>query len=291
MSVSSALDAIRFTSYESFTHSHPRDSYRVLPGHSMSSYAVVATAAKPAQGAWTHVQPLSEHMAQFVCDGCDAYFAPNQRRFRCADCMDFDLCEACFYAPRAHPPEHAFYVVCRSVHLPCRGLLPDQTSLEVVPLDRLRVSLPHLYAEIPELDRVCFGAHAWPMAQVERYNTREGKHSDALVAKRRDVYGRTETALAALVLSRFDNEESFAHIDSLAVSPAWQGRGVGDLCITHVFTRARMIGLRNASLHVDPQNTRALALYMKRGFLVADLIDDYYGYDTPGYLMHAPLSE
>jgi ribosomal protein S18 acetylase RimI-like enzyme len=291
ISTPSVLDGIRFTTAEAFARAVPLDSVRMLPGHNPGSVGIVARTAKAGHGAWTQVQPLPDTRqpaACFVCDGCDAYFGEGQRRFRCADCFDFDLCEACFYA-RSHPAEHAFYVLCRGVHLPCRGLLPDRTSFEVVPLARLSRDEPHLFAQIEELDRLCFGDHAWPIAQVERFAHGEHHHSDAIVARRKDAYGRTETALAALVLYRYSPAERSVLIASLAVAPSWQGKGMGDMCLSHVFVRARAMGLQCATLQVNPTNDRALALYLKRGFHVVDLLEHYYGLDQPGYLMEAPL--
>lgn len=54
---------------------------------------------------------------------------------------------------------------------------------------------------------------------------------------------------------------------SLAVAPAWRGRGVGRALLRGVLAEARAVGLDKISLSVEPDNLAA-ALYASEGFEV-----------------------
>lgn len=56
------------------------------------------------------------------------------------------------------------------------------------------------------------------------------------------------------------------YIDTLAVAPGNQGRGIGRALIRAAKERARLAG-KPAGLLVEPENTRARALYTSEGFL------------------------
>ena len=35
------------------------------------------------------------------CDGCQRSFEPDEKVYRCLDCVDFDFCPACFHTQGA----------------------------------------------------------------------------------------------------------------------------------------------------------------------------------------------
>ena len=93
--------------------------------------------ASRCNGGRVHKAPLSmlscklEHVVDqespygFICDWCERSIARNACRFRCADCLDYDLCASCFshYRPTEHCTRHAFYVCRGNLILPPRNIL------------------------------------------------------------------------------------------------------------------------------------------------------------------------
>ena len=63
--------------------------------------------------------------------------------------------------------------------------------------------------------------------------------------------------------------ESF-YINMIAVYPRFRGRGVGGALMTQVDRLAREAGCTRASIEVFDSNERALRLYLKLGFRIAD---------------------
>jgi ribosomal-protein-alanine N-acetyltransferase len=57
-----------------------------------------------------------------------------------------------------------------------------------------------------------------------------------------------------------------AHINTLAVHPAWRGLGLGEQLLLHALAQARAEGARLATLEVRASNTVAQRLYSKHGF-------------------------
>ncbi len=58
------------------------------------------------------------------------------------------------------------------------------------------------------------------------------------------------------------------YIDTLSVTDAWRGRGVGSMLLAEAERRARAMGLRACSLSVDLTNPDAQRLYERRGYCV-----------------------
>jgi ribosomal protein S18 acetylase RimI-like enzyme len=71
-------------------------------------------------------EPASDVHDDIVCDGCDG--AVVGRRWKCAQCEDFDLCDAC-YATADHRLKHAFFLVPLSL-----ARFAGRPSLKLAPL-------------------------------------------------------------------------------------------------------------------------------------------------------------
>jgi ribosomal-protein-alanine N-acetyltransferase len=67
-----------------------------------------------------------------------------------------------------------------------------------------------------------------------------------------------------------------AHITTLAVHPAWRGRGLGKLLVTVLMQAAWQRQMGWATLEVRPSNVGAIALYRKFGFTEVGLRPRYY---------------
>ncbi len=58
-----------------------------------------------------------------------------------------------------------------------------------------------------------------------------------------------------------------AELANIAITPAWQGQGIGTAIIAALETIARENGLAEVEIGVDVENGRALALYERLGYV------------------------
>jgi len=67
-----------------------------------------------------------------------------------------------------------------------------------------------------------------------------------------------------------------AELLALAVTPEWQGKGLGAVLLQAVMKELQAAGCRRCLLEVRRSNTRALHLYAKMGFVPAGIRKGYY---------------
>ncbi|NLP36590.1 MAG: ribosomal protein S18-alanine N-acetyltransferase [Firmicutes bacterium] len=67
-----------------------------------------------------------------------------------------------------------------------------------------------------------------------------------------------------------------AHITTLAVSPQWQGKGIGKTLLQHVINEADSKGAVRMTLEVRVSNSKAQELYKKFGFVACGRRPNYY---------------
>lgn len=67
-----------------------------------------------------------------------------------------------------------------------------------------------------------------------------------------------------------------AHLMNIAVTPPFQGQGLGELLLLVVLDNMRALGAATCTLEVRPSNIRAQALYKHLGFSVAGRRKRYY---------------
>lgn len=67
-----------------------------------------------------------------------------------------------------------------------------------------------------------------------------------------------------------------AHVTNLAVSPAWQGKGIGKALLAHLIREAAGRGAGRMTLEVRVSNRRAQELYKKFGFVSCGIRPKYY---------------
>lgn len=80
-----------------------------------------------------------------------------------------------------------------------------------------------------------------------------------------------------------------ADVQTVAVAPDAQGRGIGTTLVRALQERARIRGARVLHLEVRADNARALAVYARLGFATVGRRRDYYGRGSDAVLMSAPL--
>lgn len=67
-----------------------------------------------------------------------------------------------------------------------------------------------------------------------------------------------------------------AHITTLAVTPAWQGQGLGRQLLEHLIAEAALKGAKRMTLEVRVSNHKAQKLYKKHGFVACGVRPNYY---------------
>ncbi len=110
-------------------------------------------------------------------------------------------------------------------------------------------------------------AHPWSAQEIAALIAR----STTLAAAALDP-ARGE--LRGFVLSRLAADE--AEILTIAVEPALRGRGVGSALLSESLRQARNAGAKSMFLEVDENNTPALALYARFGFVKVGERVGYY---------------
>lgn len=151
------------------------------------------------------------------------------------------------------------------------------------------VCLPLVEADIPavlDLDQRCLGG-LWTRSGYQR--ELESPHSDLL------VLATVSADISALAPSLAPSPQNRAHTDftllgvgclwaileeahitTLAIEPAHQGRKLGQLLLTELLLQGHRRGLTRATLEVRASNERALSLYQKLSFKEAGQRKRYY---------------
>jgi ribosomal-protein-alanine N-acetyltransferase len=101
-----------------------------------------------------------------------------------------------------------------------------------------------------------------------------------------------ETPVVGYVLGPVDTwrDPPRAHIDSIAVLPEVQKKGIGARLLRSFVTEARRQGCTRVTLEVSTANEGGLAFFTKHGFRKTRRLPDYYGKDLSGLLMAVDLT-
>lgn len=91
----------------------------------------------------------------------------------------------------------------------------------------------------------------------------------------------------AIVLWRKNSTK--AHLYTIAVDPAFQGRGLGKRLLDVCLKEARRRGCDRFSLEVRADNNRAIALYKKSGYEITGRVAKYYEDDCDALQMQKSL--
>jgi len=76
-----------------------------------------------------------------------------------------------------------------------------------------------------------------------------------------------------------------AHLNNIAVAPAWQGTGIGTVLLCDLVRTALAKGLAHLTLEVQVGNEPALALYRRFGLAPVGVRPDYYGAGRDALIM------
>jgi len=80
-----------------------------------------------------------------------------------------------------------------------------------------------------------------------------------------------------------------AHIDSIAVLPAYQHIGIGARLLQSFLKEVRRRGCTRVTLEVSTANATGLTFFAKHGFRQKRRLPDYYGKDLPALFMAVEL--
>lgn len=146
-------------------------------------------------------------------------------------------------------------------------------------LERMRWwDLDHVLA----LERALFGSDAWTLGQFWSELARVPESRWYLVA--RD--GQEVLGYAGVFVVGPE-----ADVQTVAVAPSAQGRGIGSLLVSALADRARQRRARVLHLEVRADNGPALGLYRRLGFVVDGRRRDYYGRGRDAVLMSLRLGD
>ncbi len=142
-------------------------------------------------------------------------------------------------------------------------------------IDIRRFERRHL-KRVLEIERDSFGRDAWPgEAFLESWRESPELFLIARLGRRIAGYSIARTTWRG------------AELDSIAVDPRYQGRGVAQALLAG--TRARL-GSRPLRLMVETDNTRALSFYRQSGFVRTRLVRHYYGRGRDAWRMQLASS-
>jgi len=147
--------------------------------------------------------------------------------------------------------------------------------------------VPATLADLPALERLealCFDASVAVSRRQFRYLL-ASPASRIFVLRHEGVVAADE-----IVTCRRDRRGLSARLYSLAVDPAYRGKGYGRALLEHALRLLRSQGTRCMSLEVGVDNAPAVALYESFGFRRAARLIDYYGPGSDGWKMDLCLS-
>jgi ribosomal-protein-alanine N-acetyltransferase len=97
-----------------------------------------------------------------------------------------------------------------------------------------------------------------------------------------------ESQVIGYVGFRFQTKE--AHISTIAVHPAWRGRGLGELLLLTTVEKVLEMKMSRLSLEVRPSNHMAQHLYHKYGFRFTGVRRGYYRDGEDAWLMDVSIT-
>lgn len=145
--------------------------------------------------------------------------------------------------------------------------LPDDGSMDaaIAPGFRLRAARPDDAEAIVQLNIAAFPA---PSATAE--TAASDIRSDPFWVLEDESTGR-----AIGFLHLHTRLAPTGYISDLALHPGYQGRGLGEALMRWALVWFREQGLRRAALTTNTDNARAISLYRKLGFTIAEIGVDY----------------
>eukprot|EP01080_Neovahlkampfia_damariscottae_P004053 gene4053-7342_t len=145
--------------------------------------------------------------------------------------------------------------------------------------------------ELYELDRTLFEENAWAKEEIiscSKSETNQYYFTVNPIPLKNSKYPKIISYAGYEVHSCLD---TFCEISVLGVSPEMQGKKIGEWTLLSLLLDAYNRGVKMAQLHVKEDNTIALNLYIKTGFKVLALKNNYYQNDKEEHCSNAYIME
>jgi|YelNatPaOPRAMG01_1025707.scaffolds.fasta_scaffold04462_2 ribosomal-protein-alanine N-acetyltransferase len=120
---------------------------------------------------------------------------------------------------------------------------------------------------VESIEQRAFGVHAYSRAEISDMLSRE--NSVTFIC---EILGKA-VGYSSIFFSR---NGKVAHVESIAVDPAYQGGGMGNMLMDAMESEAVSQGCRKIVLETFERNEKALNMYKKRDYIVTALVKDYY---------------
>lgn len=131
---------------------------------------------------------------------------------------------------------------------------------------KIRRAVPGDLFAVNQIERTCFDSSPFEMGFIREMLV--SRHFITWVAEEEEVIGYIT------LMKRED--EPVLRLISLAVVPAYRGRGVGKALLEEVKKYALRNGKQKVSLEVRITNVPAVNLYLQSGFKIKGIIRGYY---------------
>ncbi len=152
-------------------------------------------------------------------------------------------------------------------------------SLQYPPV-RLRPATLSDLEEMIEIERSSFGAQSYRRELIEQLLTGHSFHN-VIVEERGKRVGY------ATFLE--DARRKKARLVTIAVRPAYRGRGLAKAMLKFLEQEMAGLGLRSVSLEVGTSNEPAKSLYLSLGYRIEGTIPDYYGEGKDAFYMEKSM--
>jgi ribosomal-protein-alanine N-acetyltransferase len=159
------------------------------------------------------------------------------------------------------------------------GEVPARLPAGVVLRDMTDADVPAVHA----LERALFPVDAWP-EQMFRDELSQPETRRYYVAEEAGPEGNRIVAYAGLLCV-----QPIADVQTIAVVPEREGRGIGSAVLAELIAEARRRGAEDVLLEVRADNPRAQALYRRFGFAQIHLRRRYYRDGADALIMQLPL--
>lgn len=142
-------------------------------------------------------------------------------------------------------------------------------------------------ADVPavhQLELNLFPADAWPLEMFLAEITQETR--GYIVLEIPTVQGPEVIGYAGLM-----SIAETADVQTIAIAPAYQGRGYGQTLLSYLAAEARARGAEQILLEVRADNPRAQKLYLKNGYQQIHLRRRYYNDGVDALIMRKDLTD
>ncbi len=127
---------------------------------------------------------------------------------------------------------------------------------------------------VVRLEELCFSEDPWTMDDYRQLLTDE---RDSAYWVLEPVSSHAGSHLPPLLgTAGMQMAYGTAHITTIAVHPDWHRRRIGAWMLLHMLAVACTLGATRAVLEVRADNSPALSLYTKYGFVRVDHLEEYY---------------